>query len=176
MRLSLLFWGIGLCFVLLQATLLQILNQASRVPDLTLVLCVYWALNRPTIAAVWTTFFLGYSIDVLSSPVLGVSAFSLSCVFLVGYLSSRYLWARSNLISMVVVFAAVWLKMGALLLVWPLFEHLDNPWVVGLGAVFWEAGWSALAAPVLFMFLRYTQSRFEPARNAASLRYVYSRV
>ena len=176
MRLSLFFWGIGFCFVLLQATLLQIFSRGSAVPDLTLILCVYLALNRPTVAAVWTTFFLGYAVDVLSSPVLGVNAFALSCVFLVGSLSSRYIWARSNLISMVVVFAAVWLKVAALQLVWPLFEQLDDPWTMGLSAVSWEAGWSALASPALFVFLRYAQSRLEPVRNAATLRHVYSRI
>ena len=41
------------------------------VPDLILVLCVYWGLHHPTVGAVLGSFVLGYSVDVVSSPILG---------------------------------------------------------------------------------------------------------
>ena len=86
MKLSLLLFVIGLLMVLLQTTFLHFF---PLVPDLILVLCVYWGLHHPTVGAVLASFVLGYSVDVVSSPILGINAFAMSLVFLAVYLSSR---------------------------------------------------------------------------------------
>jgi rod shape-determining protein MreD len=73
------------------------------VPDLILVLCVYWGLYCPSVAAVVGAFALGYSVDVVSSPILGLNAFAMSLVFLAVYLSSRSIWLQNPLVSAIVV-------------------------------------------------------------------------
>ena len=80
MNVSLAFFGIGLVFVVLQSTVLHLASWTPIIPDLTLILCVYWALNRPRVEAVWATFLLGYAIDILSSPQPGVNALAFTAV------------------------------------------------------------------------------------------------
>jgi rod shape-determining protein MreD len=103
MKLSLLLFAVGLLLVLLQTTFLHFF---PLVPDLILVLCVYWGLHHPTVGAVLASFVLGYSVDVVSSPVLGVNALAMSLVFLSVYLSSRSIWLHNHLVSAIVVFLA----------------------------------------------------------------------
>ena len=92
MRFSLLIFSIGLLMVLLQSTFLRLFPV---VPDLVLILCVYWGLHQPTAGAVLGSFALGYSLDVVSSPILGLNAFAMSVVFLTVYLSSQSIWMHS---------------------------------------------------------------------------------
>ncbi len=167
MKLSLLFLAAGFLSVLLQTTLLHLLPLGPVVPDLTLVLCVYWALNRPTVGAVLGSFFLGYSVDVFSSPILGINAFAMSLVFLVAYLSSRYIWIRSPLSSAAVVFFASWVKVAALIAVWAFFEDRQGPWTGVLPYIFLEALFAAILAPIFFLLLRWGQSHFEEAPSAS---------
>ena len=164
MKLSLLFLLVGFLLVLLQTTLLHLLPLGPIVPDLILVLCVYWRLNHPTVGAVLGSFILGYSVDVFSSPVLGFNAFAMSLVFLVVYLSSRCIWIHNPLLSAVVVFLASWVKGAAMIIVWTLFVAVDS---LGLGVlkyIFLEALLAALLAPGLFFLFRRGQSYLEEAR------------
>ena len=111
MKLSLLLFAVGLLLVLLQTTFLHFF---PLVPDLILVLCVYWGLHHPTVGAVLASFVLGYSVDVVSSPVLGINALAMSLVFLSVYLSSRSIWLHNHLVSAIVVFLAALVKGVAL--------------------------------------------------------------
>ena len=159
MKLSLLFLLVGFLLVLLQTKL----RLGPIVPDLTLVLCVYWALNRPTVSAVLGSFILGYSIDVFSSPLLGVNAFAMSLVFLTAYLSSRYLWVHSPISSAAVVFFASWVKVGALVVAQTVFIA-----TVGvLKYVLLEALIAAVLAPGLFFLLRRGQNHMEEVRSVS---------
>ena len=167
MKASIFLFSIGLVLVLVQATILHILTWDPIVPDLTMILCVYWALYRPTVGAVWGTFVLGCAIDILSSPVLGVNAFALSLVFLLTLLSSRFIWGRGHFISATVVFVATWVRVGAMALVSPLFQGLEASWTVAVHSLVWEALFSALIAPALFVVLRFVQGRLDPARTAS---------
>ncbi|MFQ5850458.1 MAG: rod shape-determining protein MreD [Candidatus Binatia bacterium] len=161
MKLSLLFLSIGFLLVLLQTTHLHLLPLGPIVPDLALVLCVYWALNRPTVSAVLGSFFLGYSVDVFSSPLLGVHAFAMSLVFLTAYLSSRYIWIHHPLLSAAVVFFASWVKVGALVMVWTLFMATESFWAGALKYFLLEAVSAAVLAPGLFFLLRQGQNYLE---------------
>ena len=169
MNVSLAFFGIGLVFVVLQSTVLHLASWTPIIPDLTLILCVYWALNRPRVEAVWATFLLGYAIDILSSPQPGVNALAFTAVFLVAYVVFRYVWATGALISAVTVFMAVWLKVGTLIVISPLFELTARGWVVVADAILREAIFSACIAPVLFLMLRSIQNRMETVRKPSSL-------
>lgn len=169
MNVSLAFFGIGLVFVVLQSTVLHLVSWTPIIPDLTLILCVYWALNRPRVEAVWATFLLGYAIDILSSPQPGVNALAFTAVFLVVYVAFRYVWATGALISAVTVFMAVWLKVGTLIVISPLFELTAGGWVVVADAILREAIFSACIAPVLFLMLRSIQNRMETVKKPSSL-------
>lgn len=164
MKLSALFMSFGLLLVLLQTTFLHLFPLGPIVPDLTLVLCVYWGLNHPTVGAVLGSFILGYSVDVFSSPVLGLNAFAMSLVFLTVYLSSRCIWIHNSLLSAAVVFIAAWIKGAALVIVWNLFLAADGLWMGFLKYIFLEALTAAILAPAFFSLLRRSQSYLENIR------------
>jgi rod shape-determining protein MreD len=164
MKLSLLFLFLGFIMVLLQTTVLHLLPLGPIVPDLTLVLCVYWALNRPTVGAVLGSFILGYSVDVLSSPVLGINALAMSLVFLIAYLSSRFILIVNPLLSAAVVFVASLLKAGTLVVALSVFVSAGDRPAGILRYIFLEALCAAVFAPVLFLLLRRGQSHLEKVR------------
>ena len=158
MKLSLLLFAVGLLMVLLQTTFLHFF---PLVPDLILVLCVYWGLHHPTVGAVLASFVLGYSVDVVSSPILGINAFAMSLVFLAVYLSSRSIWLHNHLVSAVVVLLASLVKGIALVLVSTVFLSTEGFWMGALRYILLEALVAALLAPFLFGLLRRGQTYLE---------------
>jgi rod shape-determining protein MreD len=158
MKLSLLLFAVGLLMVLLQTTFLHFF---PLVPDLILVLCVYWGLHHPTVGAVLASFVLGYSVDVVSSPILGINAFAMSLVFLAVYLSSRSIWLHNHLVSAVVVLLASLVKGIALVLVSMVFLSTEGFWMGALRYILLEALIAALLAPLLFELLRRGQTYLE---------------
>ena len=102
-------------------------------------------------------------------PNPGVNALAFSAVFLVVYVAFRYVWATGALVSAVTVFVAVWLKVGTLIVISPLFELTPGGWVVVPDAILREAIFSACIAPVLFLMLRSIQNRMETVRKPSSL-------
>ncbi len=164
MILFLFFLCSGFLLILLQTTLFHLLPLGPIVPDLILVLCVYWALYRPTVSAALGSFILGYSVDVFSSPILGVNTFAMSMVFFTTYLSSRYIWAHffpNPFLVAAVVFIASWVKVGALVVVWSLFMPTKGLWAGAVKYVFLEALFAAVLAPGLFFLLERGQSHLE---------------
>jgi rod shape-determining protein MreD len=158
MKLSLLLFAVGLLMVLLQTTFLHFF---PLVPDLILVLCVYWGLHHPTVGAVLASFVLGYSVDVVSSPILGINAFAMSLVFLAVYLSSRSIWLHNHLVSAVVVVLASLVKGIALVLVSSIFLSTEGFWMGALRYILLEALVAALLAPFVFALLRRGQTYLE---------------
>jgi rod shape-determining protein MreD len=161
MKLSLLFFSIGLLLVLVQSTLVHLLPLGPVVPDLTLVLCVYWGLHHPTVGAVLGSFLLGYSVDVVSSPILGLNAFAMSLVFLAVYLSSRSIWLHNSFVSFLVVLLASLIKGTALVLISAIFLSMDGLWVGAARYLLLEALVAAVLAPFVFTLLRRSQSYVE---------------
>jgi rod shape-determining protein MreD len=131
------------------------------VPDLILVLCVYWGLHHPTVGAVLGSFVLGYSVDVVSSPLLGINAFAMSLVFLAVYLSSRSIWLHNPLVSAVVVLLASLVKGVALVLVWVIFLSTEGFWMGAIRYILIEAVVAAVLAPLVFAVLRRGQTYLE---------------
>jgi rod shape-determining protein MreD len=158
MKLSFLLFAVGLLMVLLQTTFLHFF---PLVPDLILVLCVYWGLHHPTVGAVLASFVLGYSVDVVSSPILGINAFAMSLVFLAVYLSSRSIWLHNHLVSAVVVLLASLVKGVALVLVSAIFLSTEGFWMGVLRYILLEALVAALLAPFVFALLRRGQTYLE---------------
>ena len=158
MKLSLLLFAVGLLMVLLQTTFLHF---SPLVPDLILVLCVYWGLHHPSVGAVLGSFVLGYSVDVVSSPILGINAFAMSLVFLAVYLTSRSIWLHNHLVSAIVVFLASLVKGVALVLVWAIFLSTEGFWMGAVRYILVEALVAALLAPLVFAALRRGQSYLE---------------
>jgi rod shape-determining protein MreD len=165
MKVTLLFLVSGFFFLLLQMTFLHLLPLGPIVPDLSLILCVYLGLYRPTIGSVFGSFFLGYSLDVFSSPLLGLNAFALSLVFLVVYLSSRRIWIHNQLWSAGMVFFASWIKAAALILAGALFLPVENFWLGVVRYVFLEAVAAAILAPAVFFLLQRGQTHLESLRG-----------
>jgi rod shape-determining protein MreD len=157
-KLSLLFFGIGIVLLLLQSTFLHLLPLGPIVPDLILVLCVYWGLYHPSVGAVLGSFMLGYSVDVVSSKILGVNAFAMSLVFLIVYLSSRSIWLHHPVVSSLVVLLASLVKGAALVLVSAIFLSVDGFWLGALRYILLEALVAAILAPFVFNLLRRGQN------------------
>ena len=160
------FLGVGVFLVALQTTLLHLLPLGPVVPDLILVLCVYWGLHCPNVGAVVGSFLLGYSVDVVSSDLIGINAFAMSVVFLAVYLGSRAIWLHHPVVSSIIVLLAALVKGAALILVWVLFRSLEGFWLGAGKYILWEALIAAILAPFIFALLRRGQKfveRFEPA-------------
>jgi len=164
MRFSLLIFLIGLLMVLLQTTFLHLFPV---VPDLVLIICVYWGLHQPTAGAVLGSFALGYSLDVVSSPILGLNAFAMSVVFLVVYLTSRSIWMHGHVASTFVVLLAALVKGAALVVAWAIFLTTEGFWTGAVRYIILEALIAAMIAPLVFALLRRGQSYLENERRPA---------
>ena len=165
MKLFLLFFLVGIFLVVLQTTFLHLLPIGPVVPDLILVLCVYLGLYHPSVGAALGSFLLGYSIDIVSSPILGFNAFAMSLVYLAVYLCSRSIWLHHPIVSSVVVLLAALVKGAAMVVIWAIFLSVDGFWVGAARYMLWEALLAALLAPLVFALLRRGQifvERFNP--------------
>jgi rod shape-determining protein MreD len=154
MRLFLLYFVIGIFLILLQSTFLHLLPFGPVVPDLVLVLCVYLGLYHPTVGAAVGSFVLGYSIDVVSSRLLGLNAFAMTLVFLAVYFSSRSIWLHHPVVSSLIVLFAALVKGAALVLVWVVFLSTEGFWSGAARYIIMEALLAAALAPLVFSLLR----------------------
>lgn len=167
MRLFLLFFLVGIFLLLLQTTLFHLLPIGPIVPDLILVLCVYLGLYHPSVGAALGSFLLGYSIDIVSSPILGLNAFAMSLVFLSVYLSSRSIWIQNPIVTSLVVLLAALVKGAALIVVWAIFLSVEGFWVGAARYIIMEALVAAVLAPMVFALLRRGQEFVERLRTPA---------
>ena len=158
MRLFLLYFVIGIFLILLQSTFLHLLPFGPVVPDLVLVLCVYLGLHHPTVGAAVGSFVLGYSIDVVSSRLLGLNAFAMTLVFLAVYFSSRSIWLHHPVVSSLIVLFAALVKGVALVLLWVVFLNTEGFWSGAVRYIIIEALLAAALAPLLFSLLRRSES------------------
>jgi rod shape-determining protein MreD len=164
MSFSLMIFLIGLIMVLLQSTILHLLPV---VPDLVLIVCVYWGLQQPTAGAVLGTFALGYSVDIVSSPILGLNAFAMSVVILAVYLSSRSIWLHGYVASAMVVLLAALVKGAAFVLAWAVFLSTERFWAGAARYIITEALLAAIIAPVIFALLHRGQWYLDNVRRTA---------
>ena len=167
MRLFLLFFLVGIFVLLLQTTLLHLIPGGPIVPDLTLVLCVYLGLYHPTVGAALGSFLLGYSIDIVSSRVIGVNAFAMSLVFLSVYFSSRAIWLQNPMVTSLVVLLAALVKGAALVLVSAIFVSVEGFWIGAAWYIIKEALLAAVLAPMVFALLRRGENFVERFRSVA---------
>lgn len=167
MKLSLMLFTIGIFLVILQTTLQRLLPIGPIVPDLILVLCVYWGLHHPTVGAAVGSFLLGYSVDIISSRLLGINAFAMSLVFIAAYLGSRSIWLHHPIVSSVIVLLAALVKGAGLVVVWVLFLSTDGFWHGAARYIVTEALIAAVLAPFMFGLLRRGESYLEKLHPAA---------
>jgi rod shape-determining protein MreD len=165
MSFSLMIFLVGLAMVLLQSTILHLL---PFVPDLILIICVYWGLHQPTAGAVLGTFALGYSVDVVGSPILGLNAFAMTVVFFAVYLSSRSIWLQGAVASTMVVLLAALVKGAALMLAWAIFLHTESFWAGALRYIIIDALFAAAIAPFVFALLRRGHRYLDTMRRVSS--------
>lgn len=155
------YFVVGIFLILLQSTLLHVLPFSPVVPDLVLVLCVYLGLHHPTVGAALGSFVLGYSIDVVSSRLLGLNAFAMTLVFLAVYFSSRSIWLHHPVVSSLIVLFAALVKGAALALLWTVFLNAEGFWFGAARTIILEALTAAALAPVVFALLRRSESYFK---------------
>ena len=160
MRLFLLYFLIGLFLILLQSTFFSLLPLGPIVPDLILVLCVYLGLHHPTVGAALGSFVLGYSVDVVSSRLLGFNAFAMTLVFLAVYFSSRSIWLHHPVVSSLIVLCAAVVNGVAMVLVWVIFLSMEGFWLGAVKYIIMEALVAAALAPVVFSLLRRGENYF----------------
>ncbi|MGH7930236.1 MAG: rod shape-determining protein MreD [Candidatus Binatia bacterium] len=164
MSFSLMIFLIGLIMVLLQTTILHLLPV---VPDLVLIVCVYWGLHQPTAGAVFGSFALGYSVDVVASPILGLNAFAMSVVILAVYLSSRSIWLHGHIASTLVVLLAALIKGAVFVLAWAVFLSTERFWAGAARYIMTEALVAAIIAPLVFALLRRGHRYLDSVRRTA---------
>jgi rod shape-determining protein MreD len=167
MKLSLMFFTIGIFLVVLQTTVQRLLPLGPIVPDLILILCVYWGLHHPTVGAAVGSFLLGYSVDIISSRLLGVNAFAMSLVFIAAYLGSRSIWLHHPIVSSIIVLLAALVKGLGLVLVWLLFLSTEGFWKGAAQYIAAEALIAAVLAPFMFALFRRAESSLEKLQPAA---------
>jgi len=155
MKVSLLLFSFGIILVVLQTTLQKLLPIGPVVPDLILVLCVYWGLHHPTAGAALGAFMLGYAVDIISSGLLGVNAFAMSLVFLAVYLGSRSIWLHHPIVSSIIVLFAAAIKGAGLILVWVVFLSTEGFWQGAVKYIVSEALIAAVIAPFMFAMLQH---------------------
>lgn len=161
------YFVIGIFLILLQSTFLHLLPFGPVVPDLVLVLCVYLGLYHPTVGAAVGSFVLGYSIDVVSSRLLGLNAFAMTLVFLAVYFSSRSIWLHHPIVSSLIVLFAALVKGAALVLVWVVFLSTEGFWSGAARYIIMEALLAAALAPLVFSLLRRGESYLNKFSAAA---------
>lgn len=161
------FFTIGIFLVILQTTLQRLLPIGPIVPDLILVLCVYWGLHHPTVGAALGSFLLGYSVDIISSRLLGINAFAMSLVFIAAYLGSRSIWLHHPIVSSIIVLLAALVKGVGLIVVWVLFLSTEGFWKGAARYIVTEALIAAVLAPFMFALLRRGESYLEKLHPAA---------
>jgi rod shape-determining protein MreD len=122
------------------------------------VLCVYLGLYHPTVGAAVGSFVLGYSIDVVSSRLLGLNAFAMTLVFLAVYFSSRSIWLHHPVVSSLIVLFAALVKGAALVLVWVVFLSTEGFWSGAARYIIMEALLAAALAPLVFSLFRRGES------------------
>ncbi len=154
MKISLILFSFGIILVVLQTTLQKLLPTGPVVPDLILVLCVYWGLHHPTAGAALGSFMLGYAVDIISSGLLGVNAFAMSLVFLAVYLGSRSIWLHHPIVSSIIVLFAAVIKGAGLILVWVVFLSTEGFWQGAIKYIVSEALIAAVLAPFMFALLQ----------------------
>jgi rod shape-determining protein MreD len=158
MKLSLMFFTIGIFLVILQTTLQRLLPIGPIVPDLILVLCVYWGLHHPTVGAALGSFLLGYSVDIISSRLLGINAFAMSLVFIAAYIGSRSIWLHHPIVSSIIVLLAALVKGLGMVLVWVVFLSTEGFWKGAVQYIVTEALIAAVLAPFMFGLFRRGES------------------
>jgi rod shape-determining protein MreD len=104
------------------------------------------------------SFVLGYSIDVVSSRLLGLNAFAMTLVFLAVYFSSRSIWLHHPIVSSLIVLFAALVKGAALVLVWVVFLSTEGFWSGAARYIIMEALLAAALAPLVFSLLRRGES------------------
>jgi rod shape-determining protein MreD len=118
-------------------------------------------LHHPTVGAAVGSFVLGYSIDVVSSRLLGLNAFAMTLVFLSVYFSSRSIWLHHPVVSSLVVLFAALVKGVAIVLVWVIFLSMEGFWLGAAKYIIAEALVAAALAPFVFSLLRHGESYFK---------------
>jgi len=119
------------------------------------------------VGAVLASFLLGYSVDVVSSPILGINAFAMSIVFLAVHLSSHSIWLHDPMSSAIVVLLASLVKGAALALLSAVFLNAERFWIGAGTYIITEALIAAALAPLVFSLLRRGQNYVERFRVTA---------
>jgi rod shape-determining protein MreD len=113
------------------------------------------------------SFLLGYSIDIVSSPILGLNAFAMSLVFLSVYFSSRAIWIQNPIVTSLVVLLAALVKGAAVVLISAVFLSVEGFWIGAARYIIMEALVAAVLAPLVFALLRRSQNFIEKFRAVA---------
>ena len=133
----------------MQTTVLHIVTGDRVIPDLALILCVYFGLHEHSVAGAAGAFLLGYLLDSFSGSVVGLNAFAMTTVYLMVYLISRRLWMDNAISSIAMVFLATLVKgfaiVGAL---------------AALQVLLAEALLAAALTPIIFGIIRWEHRVF----------------
>jgi rod shape-determining protein MreD len=150
----------GSLALLLQTTVLHTLTGDRVIPDLALILCVYFGLHEHSVAGATGAFLLGYLLDSFSGSVVGLNAFAMTTVYLMVYLISRRLWMDNALSSIAMVFLATLVKGFAIVAALAAYLSIDRLSFAALQVLLAEALLAAALTPIMFGIIRWEQRVF----------------
>lgn len=104
MRLTALFTLATLVALLLETTIPHWLPIGMLAPNLVLILAVDLGMKHHGALGAIIAFAMGYAVDSFSGTHLGLNAFMLTTVYLMGYALSRYLISSSAAVGVFLVF------------------------------------------------------------------------
>lgn len=146
-------FGIVVLMIILQSTWLDYIAIRSVVPDLTLLVIVYIAFKSPGLQGQSVGFAAGLLQDGISAGPLGLNAFiKVAVAWLANLLSGKF-YIDKLLMPALFGLVATIVKALYLMLLSGFFPGRILSYDL-FGSVLWiEAGYNAVAAPVLFLLL-----------------------
>jgi len=165
----LVYFGFGLVFLLLQATVIPWLLPSYLKPDLLLILLIYLGLNENFRSGAILAYLLGCLLDVFAGHYLGLNGFVFLAIFFAARVAVRWFNTESSMLLVTMVFWGALAEGGLVMFALGVFAEAGDVWPVVLMYLFPRAISSCMVAEGLLLLLNLLQRRLGPRWNIPGL-------
>jgi len=158
----LIYFGCGLVFLLLQATVIPWLLPVYLRPDLLLILLIYLGLNEKFRSGALLAYLLGCLLDVFAGHYLGLNGFVFLALFFLTRLAVRWFNTESTMLLVTMVFWGTLAEGGLVMFALGVFAQAGDIWSMVLMNLFPRAIVSCLVAELLLLLLNQLQRHLGP--------------